>query len=237
MFSSFSSHFAFGKSPVVQGGDPHISLITPGTTSPVYGSGAATWTSTTNNALVNDGYTLLISNNADDANSGFSIPFTFYIYGVAGTSLYPGSNTYITLNSGSSAYGGLSLNIVSPYTTPIPNIAGIHIGSGDNSWQRVWYKTSSTVAIIRYEGNGTTGGVGGSPGIVYETAFYKSNGTNQYISIKIGTHTRTTGVFGITDGVGTSFLSFGTLFQNTNYVVKTDVNGNNPQIFVATYTP
>lgn len=232
MFSSFSSKFAFGRNgflPVVS--DPKITITTPGTSTPTYGSGGAAWNSTLDNALVNDGYNLLITANADDSNAGFNIPFTFYIYGASGTALYPGSNTYITLNSGSSLYSSLSL------TTPRPAIAGIHLGSGDNSWQRVWYKTSSTVAHIRYEGNGTTSGVSGSPGLVYEASFYKSNGANQYIQIKIGNHTRTTGVFGITDGVGTSSLSFGTIAQNTNYVIKTDGNGNNPQIFVGTYTP
>lgn len=233
MFGSFSSKFSLGKAQAalaVQ--DPNVTTTTPGTTTPVYGSGGAAWNSTSDNALVNAGYTLLVSATADDATLQVNLPFTFYLYGTASTVLYVGSNTYITLNNGSTSYSGLRLS--SPVNPPYP---ALHLGSSDNSWQRVWWKNNTTNLSIRYEGNNTTTGVGGSPGIVYETTFYPSNGTNQYVQIKFGTHSRTSGVFGVTDGIGTNYLNFGTIQPNTDYVLKTDTTGNNPVFYTGIYTP
>lgn len=232
MFSSFSSRFAFGKIPVISGVDPKVTLTTPGTSTPLYGSAAAAWASSVDNALVNAGYTLAFVGTADDQFFSISIPFTFYIYGVGGSVLYPCSNTYITLTAGRTNYSGLKLA-----ATAVPNVPTLHLGSSDNSWQRVWYKNNTTNITLRYEGNSSTSGAGGSPGIVYEATFYPSDGTHQYVQINIGTHGRTSGVFGISDGVGTNYLSFGTVSQNTNYVLRTDATGNNPVLYTGTYTP
>lgn len=209
-----------------------ITTTTPGTSTPQYGSGGAAWNSTTDNALVNAGYTLLVSATADDATQQVNLPFTFYLYGTASTKLYVGSNTYITLNNGSTVYSNLRLS--SPANPPY---LALHLGSSDNSWQRVWWKNNTTSLSIRYEGNSSTSGVGGSPGIVYETTFYPSDGTNQYVQINFGTHSRTSGVFGVTNGIGTLYSNFGTIQANTNYVLKTDATGNNPVLSIGTYTP
>ena len=228
MLGSFSSKFSFGKSQQQSSQNTNLS----------FGSGGAAWVSTTDNALVNAGWTLLQSSSVDDGYTNFSAPFTFYLYGTGSTSFNVGSNTYITLGSGTNQYSSLSLG-----PSPIPAIAGLHLGSADNSYQRVWYKTTSTTVQIRYEGNGNTGGTSGTPGIVYETTFYKSNGTYQYIQISFGSHNKLTGVFGITSGqVGSSnYLSFATAgvtpAQYGNYVVRTDPTGNSPTIYTGVYTP
>lgn len=229
MLGSFSSKFSFGKGK----------LVVPVSSNPnaVYGTGGATWVSSINNAPVNDGWTLLQSSSVDDGYINFSAPFTFYLYGTGSTSFNVGSNTYITLGSGTNQYSSLSLG-----PSPIPAIAGLHLGSADNSYQRVWYKTTSTTVQIRYEGNGNTGGTSGTPGIVYETTFYKSNGTYQYIQISFGSHNKLSGVFGITSGQsGSNYLSFATAgvtpAQYGNYVVRTDPTGNSPTIYAGVYTP
>ena len=232
MFGSFSAKFMPGKAPVKSMVDPKVTVTTPGASTPTYGSGAATWVSSTDNALVNAGYTLGFVGTADDQYFSISIPFTFYIYGVGGTVLYPCSNTYITLTSGRTDYRNLKLS-----APAIPNVPTLHLGSADNSWQRVWYKNNITNITLRYEGNSSTSGGGGSPGIVYEATFYPSDGTYQYIQINIGTHGRTSGVFGLSNGTGSTYLNFGTVTPNTNYVLRTDAVGNNPVFYTGTYTP
>lgn len=192
------------------------------TASPIFGSGAATWTSTTDNAPTNDGWTLQKSSSEDDSNFLVTALHNIYIYGSAYTSVYPGSNTYITMGSGSTAWSSLS------FTNPA--LPGIQLGSADNSWQRVWSKTESYRTMFRYEGTASTGGTPGSPNIVYEVTFWRIFDVYQYIEIKFGSHSRTTGVFGIQNGSGT-YVSGGTITANQSYVIRTDLNGNNPTIF------
>ena len=230
MLGSFSSKFTYGRSKAVVVATSNASLA--------FGSGGATWVSTTDNAPVNDGWTLVNNYSVDDSSLSVNMPFMFYIYGSGSQGLYVGSNTYLTLGSGSSQYSSLSLG-----PTPAPTIAGIHLGSADNSYQRVWYKSvSSTVFKVRYEGNGSTSGTLGNPGIVYEVTFYKSNGTYQYVQISLGKHNKLGGVFGITSGViSGNYLSFAnagiTPAQYENYVIRTDTTGNNPTIYSGVYTP
>lgn len=232
MFGSFSSKFAYGRSKLPEPPDANVTLTTPGTSTPAYGSGGSAWTSTTNNALVNAGYTLLASTSADDSSVQVNIPFNFYLYGISANTLHVGTNTYITLNTGSTAYNSLKLS--SPANPPYP---AIHLGSADNSWQRVWWKNNTTNVAIRYEGAAGTTGTPGAPGIVYEIVFYQSNGTNQYVQINVGSHGRTSGLFGITNGSGSQYMSFGTIQANTNYVLRTNATGNSPIIYTGTYTP
>lgn len=235
MFGSFNAKFNFGRgaAPVAAPSFPGVTPTTPGASVPVYGSGGASWVSASDNALVNAGYTLLVSTSADDNFTTATMPFNFYIYGVPGSTLYIGSNTYITLTNGSSEYGSLT---VGPGTAAPPYPA-LHLGSSDNSWQRIWAKNNGSNFSVRYEGNGATTGVPGTPGIVYETTFYQSNGTYQYIQIRFGSHTRPTGVFGIGNGTGSYYSNFGTIQPNTDYVIRTDTTGYNPTIYTGIYTP
>lgn len=189
---------------------------------PEFGTGAATWTSTTDNAPTNAGWTLQKSSSEDDSNFLVTALHNIYIYGSAYTSVYPGSNTYITMGSGSTAWSSLS------FTNPA--LPGIQLGSADNSWQRVWSKTESYRTMFRYEGTASTGGTPGSPNIVYEVTFWRIFNGYQYIEIKFGSHSRTTGVFGIQTGSGT-YVDGGVITANKSYVIRTDATGNSPTIY------
>ena len=220
MLSTFSAKFSYGRSKAVP---------PPAVVSPAYGTSGADPA-----VLAADGYTYNQNASMDDSFYSVNIGFTFYIYGSGSSTLCVGSNTYITLGSGSSMYGGLSLG-----PAAAPNIPALHLGSADNSYQRGWSKIYSDRVIIRYEGNGITSGTPGSPGIVYEATFYKSNGSNQYIQVNIGNHNKTSGVFGLTSGAssGASYLNFGTVSPNLSFYVVTDATGNNPVYHPGVYTP
>ena len=123
---------------------PGIYNITSGTKAPVFGTGPGAyppsgWTGIMN-VSVDDGYVLV---------SGF--PFTFSHSGVAGTSVYVGSNSYLTYGAGSNNYASLSASN--------PALPKYFLGAADNSYQRVSYVISNPNYVrIRYEGTAATSG-------------------------------------------------------------------------------
>lgn len=118
------------------------------------------------------------------APSSLTFPVSFN--GTSYNSVFIGSNTYITFGSGSSNYSGLSASN--------PNLPGVHMCAADNSYQKVFYKTDTSVSpntmTVRYEGNAATSGTVGSPGIVYEATFYANQ---TYFDVLIGSNNRCTG--------------------------------------------
>ena len=84
--------------------------------------------------------------------------FSFKFYGKTYLTIYPGSNTYITVGGGSWQYWNLSLTGSPPY-------AGIHLGTADNSYQRVWKLVDPNFVRVYYEGTAATGGTPGYPNI------------------------------------------------------------------------
>ena len=112
--------------------------------------------------------------------------------------MYIGSNSYATFGGGSTQYSGLSASS--------PSFAKIFVGAADNSYQRLYYKQgfvsgSQNYYRIRFEGNSSTSGTVGTPGIVWEMTFFDSqlfNG-NQLVELLVGVHGRA--------GSGLSFLA------------------------------
>lgn len=166
------------------------------------------------------GLTQQINTSFDDANYLLpTLPFSWYFFGTDySSSVYVGSNTYITFGFGSSNYSGLSA------TNPG---RGILVGASDNSYQRVWHGTKTlgnkTVFVVRYEGNGSTGGVVGSPGIVVQWTFFDQ----QRLNITVGVHNRLNGLTGISDGFSFNYSGSWTLAENTSYALSSDPSGNN----------
>lgn len=186
-------------------------FLTSGNKAPILGAGgAATWPPT--------GYTSLQNANADDAFATIPLGFTFYMAGTAYTTAYMGSNTYLTFGSGSNAYSGLSASN--------PAVPKFHLSSADNSYQRVAYKQSAgNWCKIRYEGNGSTSGTVGSPGIVLEITLYNPAflGTSFYVcEVLIGNNNRTGGFWGA--------YSSSALYANSGY------SANTSHVFVSTNT-
>ena len=118
------------------------------------------------------------------APSSLTFPITFN--GTAYTSVFIGSNTYITFGGGSGAYNGLSASN--------PALPGVHMCAADNSYQKVFYKINTAVTpntmTVRYEGNNSTSGSNGFPSIVYEATFYRDQA---YFDVLIGSNSRCTG--------------------------------------------
>jgi hypothetical protein len=140
------------------------------------------------------GWTVLISSSQDDSYTQIPFPagFTTTFNGTAYSSVFAGSNTYLTFGSGSSNYSGLSASN--------PAIPGVHMCAKDNSWQLLMYKyeNSNNTVRIRYEGNGSTSGTAASPGIIYEAVFYKNA---SYFDISMGINNScTAGSTGATNG-------------------------------------
>ena len=207
--------------------------VVVGTKLPIYGSAAAT-----PSVLAADGWTQLVSISGDDASLSLSGgAFNPYIYGTA-INLYVSSNTY---------FMSAASNVASTSFTS-PPLRAIHLGSADNSWQRVWVKYETNATKIRYEGRAATSGTPGTPNIVYEVTFFRPTATKQYIEICFGVHNRPAGVFGITNGLAapnTLSVSGGTIpisstvsgvnFINRSYVIETDQLGNSPTITIDRY--
>ena len=184
----------------------------PGYAAPVYGTGGAgTYPPT--------GWTGIQNASVDDNFLTIALPFTFYMAGTGYTTTYLGSNSYITFGAGASVYSSLSAS-----NPPNPKLM---FGSADNSYQRVSTLSSTTSLKIRYEGNGSTSGTAGSPGIVVELTLFKPSlfyGSLNVIEMRVGVHNQLTGLSMIANA-SSSLLSY-TLAQNQSYVFIGDATGS-----------
>lgn len=167
----------------------------------------------------------------DDAFVTVPLPFTFLMAGTGYTTAYMGSNTYITFGSGSTVYSGLSASN--------PALPKFFLGAADNSYQRVAYYTGGTDYVrIRYEGNGTTSGTVGSPGIVLEITIFNpaKSGGNQFVQVSIGVHNRTTGLFGVASSSAYyATLASGAWTANQSYVFLGNSTGTSWSIYGGYY--
>lgn len=148
----------------------------------------------------------------DDGYWTLTLPFNVEFVGLTTNVVYPGTNTYITFGGGSTNYSTLSFSN--------PAFRKIMISADDNSCQRLYYGTEGSspnrTYRIRYEGDNSTTGVLGSPGMVYETVFYENSPSQ--IDIHIGINDRE----GVIGGPEASFYDathdeFGiTAYNSTN---------------------
>lgn len=179
-------------------------VLTSGTKSPVYGTGPASYPPAGD-------WTGIQNTTTDDAFltiSGF--PFTFKYANTGYSTVYVGSNSYLTYGAGSTVFNLLSASN--------PAVNKVFLGSGDNSYQRVSYLMKPEYVRIRYEGNGSTTGTVGNPGIVYEVTHFdpsKTNG-NTVIEVLVGKHNRTAGLFGAANAQ--YYLASSTISANQSYV-------------------
>lgn len=195
------------------------SYVTSGNKTPVLGNGgAATYPPT--------GWTGLQNSSSDDAAVAVPIPFTFTFMGTGYTTAYMGSNTYVTFGGSSTNYSGLSASN--------PALNKFHLGSSDNSYQRVSYVQNGTSYVrIRYEGNGSTSGTVGSPGITLEiTLFNSANyGGAQVCEVLVGNHNRTGGVFGAYSTSASIMSSTQTLNSYWSYTFVGNAGGTSWAVY------
>lgn len=160
--------------------------------------------------------TQIVSSSFDDAFQAISLPFNFTIADVQTKNWFVGSNTYINSVAGSTLYSGLSASV--------PAYPKFHLGSADNSYQRVFTRAGTNFYKILYEGTAATGGTVGAPNIVYEFTFFKPSGTKQYAQVVFGTHARNTGQFGVAN-TSTYYASGTTITANSSYVFEGNLQG------------
>ena len=193
--------------------------IVAGTKAPTFGAGGG--------AYPPSGWTGIQNANVDDAFLTINLPFTFYIAGSGYTTTYMGSNTYLTFSAGATEYGNLgALGATRP---PVPKF---HLGSADNSYQRVSRFASGTdYQRIRYEGSAATGGTVGSPNIVLEITLFNPSvtGGNNVLELLVGNHSRTNGARMVASAT-TQYATY-TLSTNQSYVFEGNSNGTSWTIY------
>jgi len=124
--------------------------------------------------------------NNDDGFWTLTLPFNISFLGNTYSTIYVGTNHYVTFTSGSTIYSGLG-----PAT---PNLPKIMWSCADNSVQRIYYGVEGTAPNrtyrVRMEGTASTGGTVGSPNMVNEFVFYEA--TPSQIDLQLGTNARKT---------------------------------------------
>jgi hypothetical protein len=133
-------------------------------------------------ALMNLQTTPTVGNN-NDGYWNLSLPFNIQYLGSAYSTIYVGTNSYLTFGNGSIAYTSFGFNL-----PPYPKIM---ISSADNSAQRLYYVSggsgSNRTYRIRFEGTASLTG-SDVPNMVWEMTFYEANPSQ--IDIQIGLNAR-----------------------------------------------
>ena len=152
----------------------------------------------------------------DDGNVAIALPFSVNFLGASYTTVYVGSNGYLTFGTGSNAFNGLSASV--------PGIPGIQINAADRSYQKVYAGSENAGATfrIRYEGAST---VTTTSNVFWEVTFTAASPAQ--VLIDMGANGASgTGVSGITDGVSYQ-QTFASGTQNTGYTFNTVANSVN----------
>ena len=166
-----------------------ISYVTLGRTS---GTGTLFQGASSTGATAS-GWTNVQNGNVDDGNVEVPLGFTWTINNTGYTSVFVGSNNYITFGSGKNDYDEYNFASWS-----IPKI--LMTQTSDNSYQYVTYKQFGGYTRIRFEGNASTGGTVGSGNIVWECTFFSSSLiSNQTVEVRCGSNGRGTS---FTMGIG-----------------------------------
>ena len=122
----------------------------------------------------------------DDGYWTLNLPFSITYLGTSYSTIYVGTNHYVTFGAGSSLYTGLNA------TTP--NLPKIMWACADNSVQRIYYGVEGSAPNrtyrVRIEGAAAVSGTVGSPNMVNEYVFYEA--TPDQIDLQIGANGRKT---------------------------------------------
>jgi hypothetical protein len=122
--------------------------------------------------------------NNDDGFWTLNLPFNITFLGNSYSTIYVGTNQYVTFTAGSSDFANLG-----PTT---PNLPKIMWCADDNSVQRIYYGVEGTAPNrtyrVRIEGTGAFTGTVGSPTMVAEYTFYED--TPAQIDLQLGENSR-----------------------------------------------
>jgi hypothetical protein len=122
--------------------------------------------------------------NNDDGYWTLNLPFNITFLGTSYSTIYVGTNHYVTFGGGSSDYTSLGAST--------PNLPKIMWCAADNSVQQIYYGTEGVAPNrtyrVRVEGSAATGGTVNSPTMVNEYVFYENAPTQ--IDLQLGTNAR-----------------------------------------------
>lgn len=111
------------------------------------------------------------SGDNDDGFFTVNLPWSILYNGTSRSTVFVGTNTYITFGAGSASYSGLSGSN--------PNLDKIFVSSTDNSVQRIYTSTQGVAPnrlfVIRVQGTNATSGALGSPNMEWEWHFSEND--------------------------------------------------------------
>lgn len=158
---------------------------------------SASVTTITNSLLGSAGLTASTTptvGNNDDGYWTLSLPFNISYLGNTYSTVYVGTNHYLTFTAGSANYVSLGPSN--------PNLPKIMWSCADNSVQRIYYGVSGTTPNrtyrIRVEGTASTGGSVGNPNMINEYVFYEA--VPAQIDLQLGVNARKLVGSGFTSG-------------------------------------
>jgi hypothetical protein len=170
--------------------------------------------SSTSTGTTPSGWTAVINASRDDGNVNIPFGFNWKINSTNYSSVYVGSNNYMTFGSGQNTYSGYSFSSWS-----IPKI--ILTQTSDNSYQYITYKQFDDYTRIRFEGNASTSGGVGSGNIVWEATFFPATVTLSgfpMVEIRCGSNGR-----GTSKTMGIAGPSSSTAYASHNSLVNESV--------------
>ena len=155
--------------------------------------------------------TAVVSAYADDANVSIALPFNVNFNGTNYSTVYVGSNSYLTFGTGSSNFSSLG-----PTNPAIP---GIHINAADHAYIKVYAGSEDSNATYRIRYEGRNDHTNSTADMFWEVTFTAA--TPGVIKIDMGSNAASgTGTSGITDGTSASYLAtFGSGTANTGYTL------------------
>lgn len=122
--------------------------------------------------------TQIVSASADSAIQTIALPFAVLYDGSWYDSVTVGSNSWLTFAATGTA------------SSANPATPSIRIGAADNSWQRLYHgaENSGNTYRIRFEGTNATSGTPGTPNIVWEMTFDKTDPGKILVDIGANTY-------------------------------------------------
>jgi hypothetical protein len=121
--------------------------------------------------ITSNAVTTPTSGSNDDGFYTVALPWSILYNGTSRSTVFVGTNTYITFGSGSEAYSGLSGSN--------PDLDKIFVSSTDNSVQRIYTSTQGVspnrLFVIRVQGRNSTSGTLGSPNMEWEWHFSEND--------------------------------------------------------------
>lgn len=187
-----------------------LGTISAATPTRVSGTGAP-FKSSSSTGGASAGWTTLQSISRDDGFVTVPLGFNWNINNINYSSVYVGSNNYITFRAGRTQYSSYDWNTWGDEKILLAK-------TSDNSYQYVTYKQFTGYTRIRFEGNSSTSGTVGAGNIVWEATFFDPStvGNIPIVEFRFGNNGRSGYTMGIAGPSNTvPYTSHGGFYDNS----------------------